>query len=293
MATTNIIIQWSDVNLDSISKAKFRYSRDGVNWTETSEVSFTPVSISPLTVPFNTTTLGIKSGTYYVQVAIFDGILWSNWSASLTLRVSSFVDSISDTYDSSDSSQTKTFTIRSCGTQQQLQIIPLENSSTGFIAQLYKGNNLLQTLSFNGGDLTSKVFTFTPSSSNEEYKVKVIANLKEGISPNIISCGIKLLTDTNNINFSTFFVIRNNPDYQPLIYNMVTISDSEGEVILNTIYPVASNLDVNLIDTTNSEVSTVTIPLGSTNFPTSLDYSQNFMILEFPIDQDTMYIYIN
>ena len=78
-----------------------------------------------------------------------------------------------------------------------------------------------------------------------------------------------------------------------MIYNRVTIANSEGEVVLNTIYPVASNLDVNLVDTTNYEVSTVTIPLGSTDFPTGLDYSQNFMILEFPIDQDTVYIYIN
>jgi len=207
MATTNIIVQWSDVNNDSITKYKYSYSKDdGVNWITTSSKDIIPTKISPLTLPFDTNELNLKSGEYLIKVSLYDGNLWSNESDSVSLRVSSYVDNVNKESNINDKSVTTTFMVRSKSDLQTIKVQPITYSSTGFKAELYKGLTKLSELNWESLVMESKNFIFTPTSNDEEYKIKITANLPLGAGYNNIIATLSLLKDTNNTNFTTVSV---------------------------------------------------------------------------------------
>ena len=290
MPTTNIIIQWSDVNNDSISKYKFSYSKDnGDTWIETTAKSITPTKISPITVPFDTDELGLKSGEYLIKTAVFDGTLWSNYSESLSLRLSSFVANISQESDITDKSVSITFTVKSASNQQQIKITPIVNSSTGFKAELYKGITKLQTLNWLDGTQT-KFFVFTPTANDEVYIIKITANVPLGAGYNNIITTLSLVKDTNNINFATVNVSRNNPIYNNLSPNYLFLERYEGVDYLKSQYPITSDLTVELTNKITSNSVAIYMMTGTNSI--EIDYDvDGYLISAIEPEEDGTYTY--
>lgn len=292
MAKTNINILWSDANGDSITKYKFTYSNDnGATWIESVPKSIIPTNVSPITVPFDITELGLKSGEYLIKVLIFDGQLWSEESTELSLRVSSYVDTISRESDLLDKSETITFTVKSASTQQQVRVTPSVNYIAGFKAELYKGLLKLQTLEWSVGNLQSKVFVFTPTTNDEEYKIKIIPNLPSGSGNNIIVSNLRLLNDTNNVDFAIVNIQRNNPDYNEIIDNKLFLTKENGIDYIKAQYEVASELSVELTNIMTSEVVIHTMLINTKEVTLLSIDSDDYNISAITPEDDVTYTY--
>lgn len=294
MATTNIIVQWSDVNYDSITKYKYSYSKDGgVNWITTSSKDIIPTKISPLSLLFDTNELNLKSGEYLIKVSLYDGNLWSNESDSVSLRVSSYVDNITKESNINDKSVTTTFMVRSKSDLQTIKVQPITNSSTGFKAELYKGLTKLSELNWRGwGSLVmeSKNFIFTPTSNDEEYKIKITANLPLGADYNNIIATLSLLKDTNNTNFTTVNVSRNNPEYNNLAQNYLYLEKVDNINYLKSQYLTESDLYVELTNITTSDTVTIYMPQSSNSM--EIDYDIDVYIISgIEPEEDLTYTY--
>jgi hypothetical protein len=291
MATTNIIVQWSDVNYDSITKYKYSYSKDGgVNWITTSSKDIIPTKISPLTLPFDTNELNLKSGEYLIKVSLYDGNLWSNESDSVSLRVSSYVDNITKESNINDKSVTTTFMVRSKSDLQTIKVQPITNSSTGFKAELYKGLTKLSELNWESLVMESKNFIFTPTSNDEEYKIKITANIPLGADYNDIIATLSLLKDTNNTNFTTVNVSRNNPEYNNLAQNYLYLEKVDNINYLKSQYPIESDLYVELTNIVTSDTVTIYMPQGSNSI--EIDYDIDVYIISgIEPEEDLIYTY--
>lgn len=294
MATTNIIVQWSDVNYDSITKYKYSYSKDGgVNWITTSSKDIIPTKISPLSLPFDTNELNLKSGDYLIKVSIYDGNLWSNESDSVSLRVSSYVDNITKESNINDKSVTTTFMVRSKSDLQTIKVQPITNSSTGFKAELYKGLTKLSELNWRGWGssvMESKNFIFTPTSNDEEYKIKITANLPLGAGYNNIIATLSLLKDTNNTNFTTVNVSRNNPEYNNLAQNYLYLEKVDNINYLKSQYHTRSDLHVELTNIVTSDTVTIYMPQSSNSMEINYDIDV-YIISGIEPEEDLIYTY--
>jgi len=291
MATTNIIVQWSDVNYDSITKYKYSYSKDGgVRWITTSSKDIIPTKISPLTLPFDTNELNLKSGEYLIKVSLYDGNLWSNESDSVSLRVSSYVDNITKESNINDKSVTTTFMVRSKSDLQTIKVQPITNSSTGFKAELYKGLTKLSELNWESLVMESKNFIFTPTSNDEEYKIKITANLPLGAGYNDIIATLSLLKDTNNTNFTTVNVSRNNPEYNNLAKNYLYLEEVDNINYLKSQYLTESDLCVELTNMSTSDTVTIYMPQGSNSMEIAYD-KDVYIISGIEPEEDLTYTY--
>lgn len=294
MATTNIIVQWSDVNYDSITKYKYSYSKDGgVNWITTSSKDIIPTKISPLSLPFDTNELNLKSGEYLIKVSLYDGNLWSNESDSVSLRVSSYVDNITKESNINDKSVTTTFMVRSKSDLQTIKVQPIINSSTGFKAELYKGLTKLSELNWRGWGssvMESKNFIFTPTSNDEEYKIKITANLPLGAGYNNIIATLSLLKDTNNTNFTTVNVSRNNPEYNNLAQNYLYLEKVDNINYLKSQYHTRSDLHVELTNIVTSDTVTIYMPQSSNSMEINYDIDV-YIISGIEPEEDLTYTY--
>lgn len=244
MSAINITVDYTDVNNNSISKIKFRYSKDGVNWTEFPPKDITP-SLSPLSVTFNPEDYFIGGGEYYLQLAIFDGSLWSLWSGSTSFSVQSYATNVVSSHDISDKSQTITFTVNNCSFRnQQIVLVPFGNNQNGFTAYLYNNSNMLiQTLTFNGGNNTPQNFNIS-SDSSETFKIKIIANVPNNIYLNTVYGYLKLSGDISGQPFVDFRVDRGNPTYETLTVNVLVYHPDTQT--LTSSYPVTSDLIVTM-----------------------------------------------
>lgn len=291
MATTNIIVQWSDVNYDSITKYKYSYSKDGgVRWFATSSKDIIPTKISPLSLPFDTNELNLKSGEYLIKVSLYDGNLWSNESDSVSLRVSSYVDNITKESNINDKSVTTTFMVRSKSDLQTIKVQPITNSSTGFKAELYKGLTKLSELNWGSLVMEFKNFIFTPTSNDEEYKIKITANLPLGAGYNNIIATLSLLKDTNNTNFTTVNVSRNNPEYNNLAQNYLYLEKVDNINYLKSQYLTESDLYVELTNMSTSDTVTIYMPQSSNSM--EIDYDIDVYIISgIEPEEDLTYTY--
>lgn len=291
MATTNIIVQWSDVNYDSITKYKYSYSKDGgVNWITTSSKDIIPTKISPLTLPFDTNELNLKSGEYLIKVSLYDGNLWSNESDSVSLRVSSYVDNVNKEGNINDKSVTTTFMVRSKSDLQTIKVQPITNSSTGFKAELYKGLTKLSELNWGSLVMESKNFIFTPTSNDEEYKIKITAYLPLGAGYNNIIATLSLLKDTNNTNFTTVSVSRNNSNYNDLSANYLFLQKINNINYLKSEFLTESDLYVELTNIVTSGTATIYMPRGLSSIELYFDIDV-YVISGIEPEEDLIYTY--
>lgn len=291
MATTNIIVQWSDVNYDSITKYKYSYSKKWWScWVTTSSKDIIPTKISPLSLLFDTNELNLKSGEYLIKVSLYDGNLWSNESDSVSLRVSSYVDNITKESDINDKSVTTTFMVRSKSDLQTIKVQPITNSSTGFKAELYKGLTKLSELNWGSLVMEFKNFIFTPTSNDEEYKIKITANLPLGAGYNNIIATLSLLKDTNNTNFTTVNVSRNNPEYNNLAQNYLYLEKVDNINYLKSQYLTESDLYVELTNMSTSDTVTIYMPQSSNSM--EIDYDIDVYIISgIEPEEDLIYTY--